>query len=613
VAIIVPLLVSCSGESHPGAAVYGESCAGCHEPAVETRAPPRVELQRLDPEVVLRSLEEGSMIRQGALLTAQQRLAVAEYLGGRPISGNARMAEADREVPGTCQDSATRSITSGSQWSGWGVDALNSRAQAGSAAGLGRADVGRLRLLWAFGFEGTNLAYSQPAVAGGTLYVGSATGAVYALDARRGCVRWKYSAGAAVRSAMIVASIREGRESPPVVLFGDVQATVYALDAVDGKLIWRARVDSHPQARITGGPLLHRGRLFVPVSSTEEMAAANPNYPCCTFRGSIVALDAATGRTLWKTHTIAEPPRKRGYNGAGAESWGPSGGATWSTPTADDANNALYLTTGNAYTSGDSVPAATNAIMALDQGSGAIRWIWQATGNDIYTNSCHTPNRANCEEEGPDFDFGGSAVLVELERGRRLLIAAQKSGTVHALDPDARPVRVVWQANLGSDSARASVVFGPAVARNSVFVPYSLVALGPRAAVFDGGIAAIDARTGRVVWRREHSKSKSCPAGARCSAAHLAATTWIPDVVLAGALDGQFRAYDARDGTVLWEFDTARSFTTVNGVPARGGSINGPGPVVAGGVVYVNSGFAAIGMPGNVLLAFSVAPERASP
>jgi polyvinyl alcohol dehydrogenase (cytochrome) len=603
------VLVSCGGEPHAGAAVYAENCAGCHEPTVETRAPPRAELQRLEPEGILRSLEDGSMIRQGVALSARQREAVAAYLGGSPVRRGRPIVVDDSRV--ACADSLAKPGSAWAPlWSGWGVDETNTRAQSAGAAGLSRDGVRNLTLKWAFGFEGTTLAYSQPAVAGDALYVGSATGVVYALDARRGCVHWRHSTGGAVRSAIIVARLSEAREGAPIVVFGDLHANVYALDAHNGQLVWRTRVDSHPQARITGAPLLHRGRLFVPVSSTEEMAAANPNYPCCTFRGSIVALDPATGRRLWKTHTMAELPRKRGYNNAGAETWGPSGAATWSTPTADDVNGALYLTTGNAYTSGDSVPAATNAIMALDQGTGAIRWIWQATDDDVYTTSCHTPNRANCEDEGPDFDFGGSAILVDLERGRRLLIAAQKSGVVHALDPDATPPRRVWQTNVGSDSLPASVVFGPAAAQGMVFVPYSLVARAPRSSAPEGGLSAIDLRTGRIVWRRESRRSGPCPKPGKCSAAHLAAPTWIPGVVLAGALDGTLRAYDARDGAILWEFDTARPFATVNGVAAHGGAINGAGPVVAGGVVYVNSGFAAIGMPGNVLLAFSVGGRR---
>ena len=81
----------------------------------------------------------------------------------------------------------------------------------------------------------------------------------------------------------------------------------------------------------------------------------------------------------------------------------------------------------------------------------------------------------------------------------------------------------------------------------------------------------------------------------------------MPGVVFSGALDGHLRAYDAASGKVVWDVDTTGAHTTVNGVPANGGGMNGPGATVAGGMLFVSSGYGSIGfMPGNVLLAFSV-------
>src|SRR5262249_28458799 len=154
--------------------------------------------------------------------------------------------------------------------------------------------------------------------------------------------------------------------------FGDQAANMYAVDAANGKVIWKVKVDDHPQAAITAASALYQGRLYVPVSSREEAKVADPKYPCCIFHGSVLALDAATGKRIWKTFTIDEKPVAGKKNSVGTLIMGPSGAPVWNTPTIDTKRNVLYVGTGNNYS-----PPATkfsDSILALDLGTGRIKW-----------------------------------------------------------------------------------------------------------------------------------------------------------------------------------------------------------------------------------------------
>ena len=483
-------------------------------------------------------------------------------------------------------------LDGGPRWNGWGAGVTNARFQPADQAVLAAADVPRLRLKWAFGYPRSATAQSQPTVVGGRLFVASERGEVFALDAATGCTHWSFAAESGVRSAMTVTRLPAGRQA---LFFGDFGANVYALDAATGAEIWRRDVEAHPGARITGAPVEHGGRLYVPVSSLEELLAANPRYPCCTFRGSIAALDAATGEVVWQSYTIEEAPAPRGRNPAGADLMGPSGAAVWSAPTVDAERGVVYAATGNAYT--EPAAATSDAIVAFDLDTGAVRWTNQLTPGDAFILNCGGDN-PNCpEEDGPDFDFGASPVLVTTADGRDLLVIGQKAGVGYALDPD-RDGAVVWRYQVGAGSALGGIEWGFAVdPEKAYFANSDYLTAEP------GGLAAVRLTTGELVWFAEPHE----PVCEGCSPALLAAITAIPGAVFSGAYDGLFRAYDTGDGSVLWEFDTNGEHETVNGVEARGGSINGPGPVVVGGMVYVNSGYAAFGgRPGNVLLAFGV-------
>jgi polyvinyl alcohol dehydrogenase (cytochrome) len=369
-------------------------------------------------------------------------------------------------------------------------------------------------------------------------------------------------------------------------------------------------VDDHPVAIMTGAPTLAAGRLYVPLSSGEEVAGANPKYECCKFRGSLSALDAATGKIVWKSYTIAEPAHPTRKNQQEVQLWGPSGAGIWSSPTIDLKRRAVYVTTGDSYS--DPAASTSDAFLAFDMDTGKLLWSRQMTANDAFTIDCGSPVKTNCPEaRGPDFDFGSSAILVDLPGGKRALIAGQKSGMVHALDPDQQG-EVLWQVRAGKGSVLGGVQWGSAVDGENVYVAVSDLDFAPQPSTgrnglnpkAGGGMFAFNAATGKQVW---NTPTPGCRDRAGCSPAQSAAITAIPGVVFSGSLDGHLRAYATGSGRIVWDMDTAREYQTVNGVKGNGGSIDGPGPVVVGGMLFTNSGYAVFGgAPGNVLLAFSV-------
>jgi polyvinyl alcohol dehydrogenase (cytochrome) len=326
--------------------------------------------------------------------------------------------------------------------------------------------VPKLRLKWAFGFPGASATYGQPTAYRGKIFEGNENGIIYSLDALTGCVYWTFKAADTVKTAISLDP--EGKAA----FFGDTGGEVYAVNALDGRLLWKKRVDQHAAARITGSPLLVDHRLYVPVSSGEEGAAVDPTYPCCTFRGSVVALDSRTGKTAWKSFTIPTPAKRTGRkNSAGTKMWGPSGAAVWSPPTADLKRHALYVATGNDYS--DPPSAYSDSIIAFDLASGKRLWSRQLEPNDVWNSGCFSPDKVNCPEPpGNDFDFGSPPILKSLPNGRALLIAAQKSGMVYAIDPDHQGA-LVWQRRIARGGPLGGIQWGGAAEGSLVFYPRS--------------------------------------------------------------------------------------------------------------------------------------------
>jgi polyvinyl alcohol dehydrogenase (cytochrome) len=573
------------------AALFEKHCVSCHQAGNERRAPLPSALKLLSKERILGALELGSMMAQGAALTADERLALAAYLSAGPSKVE------EHSKAGACA-AATYSISSGeAAWTGWGVDLANTRFQPAKSAGLDRDKVARLKLKWAFGFPGQSIAVAQPVVAGGRLFLGSGDGTVYSLDAKTGCEYWTFKAPVMARTAISIEAMEQGRYA---VYFGDVKANVYALDAATGKLLWQTQVDQHAYARVTGAPALHNGHLYVPISSMEEVPVANVKYACCTFRGSVVAIDTKTGKQIWKSYTIPDPPKATRVNSAGTQLSGPAGAAIWSAPTIDLERKAIYVATGNSYTS----PADrhTDAIIAFDMETGSMLWSQQMTPGDGWNFSCINPNKASCPDSpGEDLDFGSSPIL-KAAGGRDLLIVGQKSGVVHALDPS-QMGKIVWQARIGRGGALGGVEWGSAADDDNVYV--ALSDINQRKPETGGGLFALRLATGEKAWDTPAPKP-SCVGKPGCTAAQMAAVTLIPGVVFSGSMDGHLRGYETGGGKIIWDYDTLQDYQTINGVKAHGGSLNAAGPTVAGGMLYVNSGYGALGgMPGNVLLAFA--------
>lgn len=495
-------------------------------------------------------------------------------------------------------------------WNGWGVTLSNTRFQDTSSAGFTAAELTRLKLKWAFGFPGDIAAFAQPTIISGRVFVGSLGSRVYSLDATTGCIRWWFATASPVRAAVSVGKIEPQGGTRYAAFFGDLGGSVYAVDAATGTLLWKVKVDDHPVARITGSPTLYRDRLYVPVSSIEEGPAASPNYPCCNFRGSVVALDTATGKQIWKTYTISEQAHPTMRNKNGTQLRGPSGAAIWSSPTIDPKRNALYVTTGDNYS--DPPTSTSDAFLAMDLDSGKMLWSRQMTASDAYVVACRMPDKTNCpKSNGPDFDFGSSPILVTLANGSRALIAGQKSGVVHALDPD-NDGKILWQVRIGKGGVHGGIQWGSAADDANVYVALSDATAIPipfntgteADPNHGGGIFALNLATGEKAWAAPPSK---CGDRKRCSPAQSAAVTAIAGAAFSGSLDGHLRAYSTRDGAILWDFDTVGPHKTVNGVVAHGGSLDGSGPAVAGGMVFVESGYPIWGgMSGNVLLAFSI-------
>jgi len=581
--------------AHPqgtNAAIFAFSghCATCHD-AAKDGASDRYTLNRHTPEEVLASITTGSMAQYAQTLTEYEKRVVAVYVGGRPL-GAATTGDAAL-MRNRCESRAPFDPSAGSSWNGWGFDPSNSRFQ--PAPGLTSADVSKLELKWAFGFPMGNSAYGQPTVVDGRVFVGADTGFVYMLAAGSGCVYWSFRASAGVRTAI---SIGVGNRTHPfLAFFGDVKGNVYGVDAETGALVWRDRIDTHPVARVTGAPTLVDGRLYVPLSSLEESGAGNPEYPCCTFRGGLVAYNAVTGSRLWKSYTIAQEPIPRKTTSKGTQLWGPAGAGVWSSPTVDVKRRVVYVATGNGYT--QPAAEASDAVLAFDLETGRRLWVKQVMANDAYVRECPGKYRPNVPKEnksetcpddlGPDMDFGNAPILRTLADGRSVIVIGQKDGHAWALDPDKRGA-VMWsrQLGLGLETGGGGMMWGSAADDRMAYFPLTRGGTGL-------GLGAVRLDTGEVAWRASPPEGGGAPA------------TVIPGVVFFASSAGIIYAYSTTDGHALWQFNTSRVFETVNGVSAKGGNINAAGPVVAGGMLFVPSGYSELGggVRGNVLLAFA--------
>ena len=590
-AIAAPCAAAVSGET-----VYQKRCASCHDSASD-RTPPRDALKQLSAARILRALDFGVMTNVAMVLNREEREAVANYLG-------VQRREAPLPPEAYCTDRTVKIGASPSPaWNGWGPDLSNTRYT--TSSGITLNQVSKLKLKWAYAFEGDVNAFAAPTVLGRTLFVGSAGGAVQALSTETGCVRWVYLASGPVRSAPV--AVPNGKTH--VLVFTDLSGWAYGLEAETGRPLWKKKPEPHESTRLTGTAAVHGGLVFIPAASWEETRSINPEYRCCTFRGSVTALRAKDGTQVWKTYTIREKPKELEKGQGNVGTWGPSGAGVWGSPTLDAKRGLLYITTGDNYSS----PATdmSDAVLALDLKTGRIVWSKQVLPGDVWSAAC---TGGQCP--GPDYDFGSSVLLEKLPNGRDVLLAGQKSGVVYALDPD-RQGEILWRTRVGKGGTNGGVQWGMASDGKNVYAavsdlvrktpPGTIIQVGfPPDPTQGGGLTALRISDGGKVW---HAAPQPCGPRPGCSPAQPAAVTAIPGVVFSGSDDGHLRAFATEDGRVLWDFDTAHEYQTANGVRGKGGSLDGAGPVAAGGMLFVNSGYARnSGIAGNVLLAF--APEE---
>ncbi|MEE1942827.1 PQQ-binding-like beta-propeller repeat protein [Streptomyces sp. TRM 70361] len=488
------------------------------------------------------------------------------------------------------------------RWAMGGHDLANSRSNP-SERRLGPSNAGELAVKWTATAEGDVSA--TPAVVGGAVYYPDWGGRFWKVDARTGKVFWSRSVAeyTGIEGAV-------SRSSPAVVgdtvFIGTQQgARLLAVDTATGELRWSTPVDDHPYAILTQSPAVYGGVVYQGVSSDEETAAGDPDYPCCTFRGSVVATDAGTGEVLWKTYTTPE-----GEDPAD----GFSGAATWSgTPAIDPESGTVYITTGNNYTVPQSVTdcqeaggTATeclppenmiNSFIAFDMKTGEVKWSTGQDRFDSWNTGClpqFPPN--NCPIiPGPDHDFGDGAHLFTLSggehgEGRKAVGAGQKSGEYWMLD--ATTGEVLWSSAVGPGGEFGGIQWGTATDGERIYftetningLPYEL----PDGQTIDhSSFGALDPATGEILWQVPEPHQGTA----------TAAVSVANGVLYASSLNNHMYAFDAATGELLWDFE--------------GEGASAAGPAITGGTVYWGNGYARIGLgdPSRTFYAFS-APRR---
>jgi polyvinyl alcohol dehydrogenase (cytochrome) len=625
-----PVLILAADASSPtvassaGATVFEQRCKTCHEPPIE-RAPGKGELAARPRADIVRSLTSGVMLPMAQGLSVDQIQAVAAYLTPEAARADGTLGVDPRPAaPGAaaanepfCQTHLPLKAGD-SDWPSAGVDDVSSRYQ--PSPGLKAKDVPKLELKWAFSMPGGG----QPTVIGDWLFVTNRNGKFYALDAKTGCVHWVVSDVISRTTPMI---IRSSISPSGWATFVSVSSRVVrAFDAQTGAALWQSPVlEDHASSVLSGSPVIAGDQIFVPISSIEEATSMRKEYVCCTFRGSLAALDLKTGSLLWKTYMITAPLQSIHREGGAKDLQGPAGAAVWAAPTLDRKRGLVYVVTGDSYTDIDT--DGDDAVVAIDMKSGAVKWRNQVTAHDNFVMGCGPKSvTGNCPTPvGPDYDFGASPILFTLKGGKQVLLAGQKSGVAYGFDPDNGAL--LWKTAVGDGSALGGIEWGVAADHNNFYVPVSdigrLLHFGgvvPNEPEGRPGIYALDPANGRIVWQHPAPMAPCHYAADKdktstCVRSQSAAPAAMPGVVFSGALDGWFRAYDSKSGSILWEYSTtAQTYNTVNGVIGQpGGGIDGMGPTIAGGMVYTLSGFngaARVGSNGvNVLLAFGL-PDK---
>ena len=510
-------------------------------------------------------------------------------------------------------------------WPMWQHDTAGSRHNPDETA-ITPSRVGQLGLKWSFAFPNTDAASSQPAVVGDTLYVGGRDGYFYALDARTGALRWRFDTATVTGAPHPAAGTQSGggavpffgntttsallRDGPAVVAgtvyFGDTKANLYALDAATGALRWATKVDDFPDAIVTSSPVVDRGRVFVGVSSGEEAFGLVPAYDCCHFRGSVVALDVASGKIVWRHYTVP-PAQRAGTNRFGVPYYKPSGAAVWASPAIDAATHTVFVGTGNPYSGAGA--GESDSMLALDEDSGHERWALQLTHGDEWNLDCVFHTTGDCPEPGPDFDFAAAPNVFRIRadavprcvnrRRSRFAVRRPRHARVVAITAvvDGRRVKHVRRQRIRSITLRRlpSRVFALRLvertaggSRLAFERPYRGCRRGPRlvrpraprrrlrtvvgAGQKSGVYHLLDARTGRIVWQTELSKPENAGGpnfqqGVQWGTSYDGRRIYVATAV---AHPSRLHALDPASGRVLWQTKNPDDGCTTGGAASYG-------------------------------------------
>ncbi|GGT01394.1 PQQ-binding-like beta-propeller repeat protein [Nonomuraea spiralis] len=494
----------------------------------------------------------------------------------------------------------------GGDWPMWQQSPLGWRHNAAERA-INPRTVGGLALKWAFAYpKEAGTPRSQPAVVGDTVYFGSPEGKLYARDAATGAARWEFdltTVGTGRTQVQDGPAVARGK-----VYFGDVRGWFYAVDQRTGRLAWARRLDDTITAIVTSSPLVFGDRVYVGVSSGENILGKE--HACCTFRGHLDALDADTGRPVWRFNTVPKAVQDGTWPN-GVPRYAPSGGGVWSSPAIDPYTRTLYVGTGQNYTGS---AGHYDSVLALNIDTGRPRWTRRMTDVDTWRLECSLPtpeDREFCPNlpDGTALDFDlGAAPNVFRAGGRALIGIGQKAGVYHVLD--ARTGKIVWQRQLSKPmpgGGLSGVQWGTSFDGERLYVATYMAQ--------PGTLFALDPATGHLLWETPNPADGCTTGGAAqfpnvCRLGHTPAVSSTPGLVWEGSMDGKMRAYSARTGEVVWAYDTMQEVAGVNGLTGRGGAVSGGGgAVVAHGMMFIQSGYSFTPYPnpyGSVFLAFGL-------
>jgi polyvinyl alcohol dehydrogenase (cytochrome) len=602
--------------SSPGATLYQNNCAACHDHPETTRALPRETMGMMPAATILFALTEGKMKVQGSALSEADRNILVGYLTGGhgPVSNKDEWSQSMMCAP----DHRVVDLKSAATITTFGYDLSNTRVLNARQAGLSKAQLSRLELAWAIAIPGGTTMRSQPAIVGKTVFMPAPeAGAVYAFDVSepaKPCIKWIYrtQGNSPLRTSVAYGVLADGTGALAVAGF---DTTIHLLDAKTGTALWTKKTGTYSYSLTTGTPVVLADRIIVPMSQYEIAVAARNDQVCCNNHGYVLSLSPKDGSQQWRYDTMpdASPIRDRGD---GKMLYGPSGAPIWNSPAIDQKRRLIYFGTGEA----NSPPTHenTDAIIAIGLDDGKERWSFQATGRDIYLSGCGPvpkPTQLNCVSDTVyrDVDFGVSMIIGHTKPNQDAIFAGQKSGTVWAMDPATG--KVLWRQALGTGSPLGGVHWGMALDGDTIFAPISFVggALPDETvdvSTIKSGMYALSAATGQVKWSFATTPDCAGDRQARVpSCARMYGFSTAPAVidgaVIEGGLDGYLYVLDAKDGKQLWKFDTATTFQGINGVSGKGGSIDAASISAGDGLLFVNSGYGMFGeTPGNIILAF---------